>query len=102
MEEWDQIHHDKLRSCQNNIVAKGKQNHFNSNGYEYSFGNKGLYGMMNNSLVSTYADKKYTNKEKMEDLIFLSQIIDNMTAIEVNYTVATIQIQYCKINISCS
>ena len=91
MEEWDQIHHDKLRSCRNNIVVNGKSNHFNSTGYGYSFGNKGFYGMINNSSVSTYAHKKYKNTEKMEDSIFLSRIIDNMTAIEVNYAVTTMK-----------
>ena len=54
MEEWDHIRNDKLRSCWNNIVVKGKSDHFNSTGYGYSFDNKGFYEMINNSSVSTY------------------------------------------------
>lgn len=58
---------NKLRYCRNNIIVKGKPNHFNSNGSGYSFGNKDIYGMIKKLSISTYTDKNTRARMKWKN-----------------------------------
>ena len=51
------------RSCKPNVIA-GNGTHFDSSGYNYSFGNKANYAIINNSSISQYACKKSTTSLK--------------------------------------
>ena len=54
--EWDDSIRDKAISCKPNILAT--YDHHGSSGECYGFGNKPHYGMVENSSISTYVNKK--------------------------------------------
>ena len=77
---WNKSIHQQLMQCKPNIITKGGSNHFDSRGYIYSFGNKGSYGMINNSSVDMYATRKFKDKLKMEQTIESANDINNKCA----------------------
>ena len=51
------------RSCKPNVIA-GSGIHFDSSGFNYSFGNKANFAIINNSSISQYVCKKSTTTSK--------------------------------------
>ena len=52
-----------IKSCKNNSIS-AHSNHFSSTGEYFSFSNRGNYGLINNSSVAQFADKKFKSKNK--------------------------------------
>ena len=74
---WGKSHYDLVRQSKNNLMA-GMASHFESEGKYYSFGNKGSYGMINNSSVGQYANRKYKDESKMINSNINATIIEEM------------------------
>jgi hypothetical protein len=68
-EVWNTSHQDMLKVSKPNVLGKGKDTHFGSEGSYYSFGNKGSFRIENNSSVSQYSTKTSTSKSSMENTI---------------------------------
>ena len=61
---FDHTSHEILKGCKPNIISK-KGQHFGSEGYFYSFGNKGAYERNSTgSTVGQYTTKRSSNKKK--------------------------------------
>ena len=56
------IMYHKVKSCKPNVLKS--YDHHGSNGSCFSFGNKPLYGMSNNSSVGVYSTLQHTNDTK--------------------------------------
>ena len=55
--QWNNDDHCKLMKCKNNIITKST-NHFQSKGFCYIFGNRGLFDCVDDCSVGVYATKK--------------------------------------------
>ena len=61
---WGKQHYDLVRKCKNDLMG-GSASHYGSEGKYYSFGNKGNYGMKDNSSVGQYTNRQYKDSSKM-------------------------------------
>ena len=57
--------------------------HFGSNGEYYSFGNKGNFGIIDDSFVVQYAFKKYKSTIASSKAIINPSIMEKMIAMEI-------------------
>ena len=61
---WGKQHYDLVRKSKHDLMG-GSASHFGSEGKYYSFGNKGNYGMKNDSSVGQYTNRQYKDASKM-------------------------------------
>ena len=78
---WGQKEANILKTCKNNIIT-GHSHHFGSSGNYYSYGNRANYGMINNSSVTQYVSKKYSNKERTLKAATNAAILDDRASEE--------------------
>ena len=82
---WTEDIQKKLRFSKPNIVNNKKTAHFDSQGYIASFGNKGFYGMVDDSSsVNQYANKQSTNKQTQKKIDDTATELEMLCALQVN------------------
>ena len=84
---WNDEAAAKLKFAKNNVLMSSKGKHFDSTGEYYSFGNKGNFGMVNNSSVGIYCSKLYKNIEKQKKATIIADQMEKSSATEVGYGV---------------
>ena len=98
-EVWNTSHQDMLKFSKPNVLGKGKDKHFGSEGSYYSFGNKGSFRIENNSSVSQYSTKKSTSESSMGKIIRCSDKMEEFTAAEIKLSLMSIARYFSKINL---
>ena len=86
---WGEEEIHTLTQWKPNIVTKTTQ-HFGSSGLIYSFGNRGNFGMIDNSSITTYANRKFKNKAKHSNAQIDADRMEYLCADEVRNAVASI------------
>ena len=82
---WDTDVSNKIHSSKPNIVANSKTAHFNSQGYIASFGNKGFFGMTDEtSSVNQYVTKKSKKETTQARIIETATELENICAAQVS------------------
>ena len=84
---WNDEAATKLKYSKNNILKSSKAKHFDSTGEYYSFGNKGNFGMVDNSSVGIYASKSYTKSSSNLKAKSIADEMESSSANEVGYAV---------------
>ena len=59
---------NKVRSCKSNIILGASYNHYGSFGECYAFGNRPNYGMVDDSSVTIFANKKSASKNPSKQI----------------------------------
>ena len=85
-----------LKVSKPNVLGKGKDDHFVSEGSYYSFGNKGTFRIVNYSSVSQYSTKTSTSSSTMANIIKCSE---KMTASEIKMSLMSIEKYFPQINL---
>ena len=84
---WNDEAAAKLKFAKNNVLMSSKGKHFDSTGEYYSFGNKGNFGMVNNSSIGIYCSKLYRNIENQKKAKVIAEEMEKLSATEVGYGV---------------
>lgn len=84
---WNDEAAAKLKFSKNNILKSSKAKHVDPLGKYYSFGNKGNFGMVDNSSVGIYSSKAYKNVITQKKVKLMADEMESSTAIEVGYYV---------------
>ena len=86
---WDAKDVAKLKQCKSNIIT-ARTSHFGSTGLYFSYGNRGNYGMVNNSSVTQYAHKKFKNQQKSQKSFDTAHTFDLLSAIDLKQGVTSL------------
>ena len=87
-----------IKTCKLNIVTKQNQ-HFESVGKIYSFGNKGNYGV---PTVSQYVNKKSPNSSKQQKIDIKAKEFELLCSKQVERAITTLKSTFPKIDLSIS
>ena len=71
---WGDEHFKCMKQSKPNIIG-GSLAHFGSEGYYYSYGNKGNFGIVDGSSVGQYVNKKYKNATRTKKLYFMQSYL---------------------------
>ena len=80
---------NKLKQCKPNIVTKNTK-HFGSSGLIHFFGNRSNFGTIDNSSITTYANRKFKNIETHSNAQIDADGMECLCAEEVRNAVASI------------
>ena len=86
---WDTKDVTMLKRCKNNIIT-ARTSHFGSTGLYFSFGNRGNFGMINNSSVTQYAHKKHRDDLKTHKLSRHANNFDMLSALDMKQGVSSL------------
>ena len=90
--KWDQDDFLLLKRCKQNVIKK-KNNHYNSVGHYFSFGNKAAFRVENNSSVSLYSTRSAHGKYDSKYLCKLAKHYEEQCSHELIYA----QERLCKV-----
>ena len=76
---WGKKHLKTIKSSKTNFI-NANTGHFGSEGYYFSYGNKGNSGIFNSSSVGQYVNRKFKNKLRSTTAAFDSSVIEEMAA----------------------
>ena len=88
--EWGRLIREMASMSKPNIMASPSMSHNESDGWYYSFGNRGAFQKINNSSVSQYSVKKSTNHDKQEEIKETATAIEKIISVELKCALNTI------------
>ena len=95
---WNQSTFKVVTDCKPNVVTKNNQ-HFESVGNIYSFGNKAFYGLVdNNSSISQYVNKKSKNPTKQDKINNNAITCEQLCCVQVEKAVNLMKRLFPRIN----
>ena len=87
--EWGIIDHEFGSYSKHNVISR-KGQHFNSLGYNYSFGNKAAYDIKENSSVSQYVYKRFTNAKKTDTSRCIATKLEELCANDLSFAISSL------------
>ena len=78
---WGSHQANFCKATKDNLIATNSS-HFGSKGQYYSFGNRGNYGMIDDSSVALYVSKKYKNDMKHKLATMNADVLEEMAGSE--------------------
>ena len=87
---WNDDDAKELKYSKNDILKSSNAKHFDSSGEYYSFGNKGNFGIVNNSSVGICASKSYKSINNKAKAKKTADKMESSTANEVDKSVTNL------------